>query len=114
MVILVVEDESLINFAICDDLQRSGFEVISAYNADDAIAILETRPDITVVFTDIDMPGSMDGLKMAALARDRWPPLTIIITSGKRLPSELPERAVFMPKPYLAQHVVETIESLSA
>jgi len=63
-------------------IENAGFEVIQAGNGDEAIAILKARPDIHVVFTDIHMPGSMDGLKLARFVRDRWPPIKIIATSG--------------------------------
>jgi DNA-binding NtrC family response regulator len=110
--VLIVEDEPLVNLDIADELQRAGYEVISVFDADQAIAALDKRDDISVVFTDIDMPGSMDGPKLAAYVRDRFPPVTILITNGKRLPSELPVRAVFMPKPYMSKHVIETIGRL--
>ena len=71
MVILVVEDESLINLTVSEELQRTGHMVVSAYSADQAIAILESRNDIHLVFTDIDMPGSMDGLRLSAAVRYR-------------------------------------------
>jgi two-component system, response regulator PdtaR len=76
--------------------------VIEAANADEAIDILENRSDIRIVFTDIRMPGSMDGLKLARAVRDRWPPIKIIVTSGHEYPSEddLPEGGRFFPKPY--------------
>jgi CheY-like chemotaxis protein len=72
-VILIVEDEFLLRLDSAETIESAGFEVIQAANADEAIAILETRPDIHVVFTDIQMPGSMDGLKLARFVRDRWP-----------------------------------------
>lgn len=81
--VLVVEDEGLIRDLVAEDLQEAGFTVVVAKNADHAIAILEVRRDIHLLFTDIDMPGSMDGLKLAAAVRDRWPPVHIIITTGK-------------------------------
>ena len=81
-VILVVEDEGLVRMAAADDLVEAGFKVIEAANADQAIQMLEAHPEITILFTDIDMPGSMDGPKLAAAVRDRWPPLKIIVTSG--------------------------------
>jgi CheY-like chemotaxis protein len=77
----VVEDETLIRELVAEELEEAGYTVIIANNADQAIAILEARQDIHLVFTDIDMPGSMDGLKLAAAVRDdRWPPVHIIIT----------------------------------
>jgi CheY-like chemotaxis protein len=111
MIVLVVEDEPLINWEIVDHLSAAGHTVLSAPNADAAVVILESRNDIRVVFTDIDMPGSMDGLKLAAAVRDRWPPVEIIITSGKKRPdpAEIPERGLFIPKPYLPGHVAEMV-----
>jgi DNA-binding NarL/FixJ family response regulator len=67
---------------------------------------LEARQDIHLVSTDIDMPGSMNGLKLAAAVRDRWPPVHIIITTGKVRPLEIPANALFIPKPYVGQAVV--------
>ncbi len=99
--VLVVEDEILIRLSIVDELMEHGFQVFEAGNADEAIASLEQHQDIRLVFTDIDMPGSMDGLRLAAFVRDRWPPIKIIVTSGRFLPNahELPENAEFFTKP---------------
>jgi CheY-like chemotaxis protein len=82
--------------------EEAGFEVLEAANADEAIEILESRNDIRVVFTDIHMPGSMDGLKLAHAVRHRWPPIKIIVTSGRQIPIErdIPEGGRFLPKPY--------------
>jgi len=99
--VLVVEDETLIRELIAEELEEAGYSVVVATNADQAIAILEARQDIHLVFTDIDMPGSMDGLKLAAAVRDRWPPVHIIITTGKVRPMEIPANALFIPKPYV-------------
>jgi CheY-like chemotaxis protein len=101
-VILIVEDELLIRLNAVEMVEEAGFEVIEAASADEAIAILEGRLDIAVVFTDIQMPGSMDGLKLAAAVRDRWPPIMIVATSGrvKLDPGDLPEGGRFLPKPY--------------
>jgi len=108
--VLVVEDEPLLRMMAMDMVEDAGFEPIEARNADEAIALLEARTDITIVFTDVDMPGSMDGLKLAAAIRDRWPPIEIVITSGHfRLDdTEIPARTVFFPKPYDHQEVVAT------
>jgi CheY-like chemotaxis protein len=81
-VVLIVEDEFLLRMNAVDMIAAGGFEVVEAANADDAIEILESRRDITVVFTDIQMPGSMDGLKLAQAVRGRWPPIKIVATSG--------------------------------
>lgn len=101
-VVLVVEDEPLLRLMALDLVEEAGLEAIEATNADDAIVILEARADIRIIFTDIDMPGSMDGLRLAAAVRDRWPPVRIIVTSGYRRidPADLPEGAIFLAKPY--------------
>jgi len=110
-VILIVEDEFLLRLDSAETIESAGFEVIQAANADEAIAILKARPDIHVVFTDIQMPGSMDGLKLARFVRDRWPPIKIVATSGHVTVDEddLPDGSVFLPKPYRGAHIVATL-----
>jgi CheY-like chemotaxis protein len=81
-VVLVVEDETLIRLHAMEMIRASGFEVVEATNADEAVAILEARADVVAIFTDIQMPGSMDGLKLAQAVRDRWPPIKILAASG--------------------------------
>lgn len=114
--VLVVEDEAFLLFAIADELREAGFDVLEATNADQAIRFLEARQDIAILFTDIDMPGSMDGLRLSAAVRDRWPPIKIIITSGKRQPTQdaMPSGGVFLPKPYAPVTVAATIHGLLA
>jgi CheY-like chemotaxis protein len=114
--VLVVEDDELIRLNAVDLIECAGFEVVEAKDADEAIGILLARADIAVVFTDIDMPGSMDGLKLAAAVRNRWPPIEIIITSGKvnPAPQSLPARSRFLAKPYSGERLVETIRALAA
>ena len=73
--ILVVEDDLILNLDISDALNDEGYDVIALATADEAIKVLETRNDIRTIFTDIDLPDSMDGLKLAAAVRDRWPPV---------------------------------------
>lgn len=109
--VLIVEDEYLVREVLEDELTTAGYAVVAAGNADEAIAILESRPDIHLVFTDIDMPGSMDGLKLAACVRDRWPPVHIIITTGKARPAEIPANALFIPKPYLGEAAVAAVRT---
>jgi CheY-like chemotaxis protein len=108
IVVLIVEDEPIVRMIAAEIVEDAGFEAMEAANADEAVRILESRPDIRIVFTDVDMPGSMDGLKLAAVIRGRWPPIEIILTSGYRnvIASELPERSVFLPKPYERDGVV--------
>lgn len=102
-VVLVVEDEPLIRMNAVSIVEDAGYEVIAATHADEAIALLETRPDIRVVFSDIEMPGgSIDGLKLIHVVRRRWPPVILILTSGRVLPKteEMPAETTFLPKPY--------------
>jgi DNA-binding LytR/AlgR family response regulator len=75
--------------------------------------VLETRNDIRSIFTDIDLPGSMDGLKLAAAVRDRWPPVHIIVTTGMRAPhrDEMPANSIFIAKPYRSTEVLEAVRS---
>ena len=112
--VLVVEDEILIRMAIADSIEEGGFKVYEAATADQAIALLERHPDIRVLFTDIDMPGTMDGLKLAIAVRHRWPPVKILITSGhiKIRPEELPVEGKFFAKPYDAAKVVSAMRDL--
>ena len=112
-IVLVVEDDPMLLMHAVDVIEGAGFETVIASNADEAVAILEARADIRIVFTDIDMPGSMDGLKLAAAVRGRWPPIEIIITSGQRMPdlADLPARGFFFPKPYSDAGLVRAIQS---
>jgi len=116
VVVLIVEDEPLIRMVAVEMVWDAGFEVLEAGNADEAVRVLEARTDIRIVFTDIDMPGSMDGLRLAEAVRGRWPPIEIILTSGhpKGAAGELPERSVFIPKPYNSDQVVSTLRHLAA
>jgi CheY-like chemotaxis protein len=114
-IILVVEDESLLRMAGVAMVEDAGFEAIEASNAEEAIRLLESRDDVRPVFTDIDMPpGSMNGLKLAAAVRDRWPPIAIIIASGNRVPqkSDMPEGAVFFAKPYQQDAIMATMQDM--
>lgn len=112
--VLVVEDEMLIRMDIAESLEDAGFEVFEAASAAEAIEILSVHAHIRALFTDIDMPGSMDGLKLAAHVRDRWPPIKIIVTSGHRKVEQnaLPDPGQFFPKPYDAQRIISSIRQL--
>ena len=109
--VLVVEDDAFIRMMAVDIIENAGFETVEAVDADRAIEILCVRKDIRIVFTDIDMPGSMDGMKLARAIRDRWPPIELILTSGLIRPrsSDLPKRAVFLPKPYASQALTNAL-----
>ena len=116
-VVLVVEDEPLMLMDAVDLVTEAGFEAIGTKNADEAIRILESRDDIRIVFTDVNMPGSMDGIRLAHAVRDRWPPIEIIVTSGLTLANVqelLPERGIFFPKPYTSAQIASALHRLAA
>ena len=114
-VILVVEDDVLLRMHAAEMIAEAGFEVLEAPNADEAIRLLEARMDIAVVFTDIDMPGSMNGLKLAHAVANRWPPIRIVATSGhfQMRDGDLPEGGLFIAKPYLSQQILSTLRNLA-
>jgi CheY-like chemotaxis protein len=115
--VLVVEDEPLMLMDAVELVTEAGFEAIAAKNADDAIRILENRSDIRVVFTDVNMPGSMDGIRLAHAVRNRWPPIEIIVTSGLTVANVqelLPERGIFFPKPYTPAQIAGALHKLAA
>jgi CheY-like chemotaxis protein len=114
-VVLVVEDEPILRMMAVDMVEDAGFEAIEAADATEALLILESRLDIRIVFTDIDMPRGIDGLKLAMLIRDRWPPIEIIVTSGhvKLTDVRLPPRSVFFSKPYRQEQVVAAMRKFA-
>jgi CheY-like chemotaxis protein len=113
-VVLIVEDEFLLRMDAVDMITAAGFEVLEAGNADQAIEILEARRDISVIFTDIQLPGSMDGLKLARAVRGRWPPIKIVATSGHVHVGEtdLPEGGRFLAKPYNPKQVTGVLREV--
>ncbi len=113
--ILVVEDEVLVRLELVDLISESGFQVFEAGNADDAIKLMERNPNIHALITDVDMPGSMDGLKLSHYVKDRWPPVKIVVASGhvKVKPGELPHQGIFLDKPYDTPRVMALLASIS-
>jgi two-component system, response regulator PdtaR len=113
-VVLVVEDESLIRMSATAMVEAAGFEAIAAFDADDAIRILESRNDIRAVFTDVHMPGSMDGIRLAHVIRNRWPPVALIVTSGQTTvrESDLPIGGRFIRKPYETVQIETALRQL--
>lgn len=114
--VLVVEDETFTRMDAVEMLRAAGFDVLEATDADEAIRMLERETDIGLIFTDIDMPGSMNGLQLAAAVRDRWPPVRIIATSGhfNVQAGDLPADARFITKPYQPAQIVSAIRQLVA
>ncbi|OAV57560.1 two-component system response regulator [Rhizobium sp. WYCCWR10014] len=101
-VVLVVEDSTIIRMSAVDLVLSAGYEALEACDAEEAIRILESRNDIDLVFTDVQMPGTMDGIKLSHYIRDRWPPVRLIVASGEAIleESNLPTGSRFFSKPY--------------
>ena len=115
-VVLIVEDDALLRMLAVEIVEEAGFMAIEAADADQAIALLEFRSDIALLLTDIDMPGSMNGLKLAHAVRNRWPPIKILVVSGQARPQpfELPLDSRFLAKPYETTTLVEGLRALEA
>jgi len=111
IVVLIVEDEVLTSEHLEFVLQQAGYEAITTASAGEAIAVLEHRDDIRFVITDINLPGSMDGLELAAEVRERWPLMNIIIATGYAAPASdaMPSGSFFVPKPYNAQKMIAAV-----
>ncbi|MDM9646829.1 response regulator [Rhizobium sp. S163] len=113
-IVLVVEDEPLLRLAGIDLVEAAGYEAVAASDATEAVAILESRDDIRIVFTDVDMPRGVDGMRLAAIIRDRWPPIKVIVVSGHidDPGNVIPAETVFFSKPYREEQIVETIRQM--
>ncbi|MCG6205778.1 response regulator [Rhodopseudomonas sp. HC1] len=113
--ILVVEDETFIRMDVVEILIEAGFDVVEAVSAAEGIRTLERDPDIRLMFTDIDMPGTMNGLKLAAAVRERWPPIRIIATSGQfqLQAGDLPPDARFFVKPCQPAQIIDAVRELT-
>jgi len=112
--VLVVEDEMVLRMRAVDIVEDAGFRSIEAVNADQAISILESRSDISLLFTDIQMPGSMDGIGLARAVSVRWPLIKIIVVSGQLNPpsAELPPRSRFFGKPLEAGQMIAQMRNM--
>jgi two-component system, response regulator PdtaR len=113
-VILIAEDEAFISLYLQTILSEAGYDVIAVGDADKAIAVLEARDDVRIIMTDINMPGALNGLELAAAVKDRWPPIEIIVTTGLNPPDrdQMPVGSVFIPKPYNSEIVTSTVARL--
>lgn len=114
MVVLVIDDDPVIRLFASDFIADSGFEALEAADANEAVQILESRGDIHAIFTDIDMPGSTGGLKLAHAVRDRWPPIHIIITSALAANREMPVGSHFSMKTYDPDHILAMLRDIAA
>ena len=114
-VVLLVEDEVLVRLFGADILKAAGFEVIEAANADEALQTLEARDDVQVLFTNVHMPGSLDGLALARCVHERWPDIELLIASGRSRvdPDEIPDNGRFVSKPYEPGRVVQQLRELT-
>lgn len=115
-IVLVVEDEPIIRLDLIDTLERAGFGTLEAGSAAEAIALLERHPEIRVVFTDVQMPGTMDGIALAKCVRERWPPTIIVVSSGKVVfqPGDLPDDIPTLAKPYDQSCLEQVIADVGA
>ncbi len=113
-VVLIVEDEMMIRLGAIDLVLSAGYEALDARNADEAIRILESRHDVDLVFTDVQMPGTMDGIKLANFIRGRWPPVKLLVASGNAIleESSLPSGCRFFSKPYDDHAITDAMAKL--
>jgi CheY-like chemotaxis protein len=113
-VVLVVEDEMMLRMRAVDMVEDAGYTSVEAVDADGAVAILESRSDIVLLFTDIQMPGSMDGLGLAQAVHERWPPIRIILVSGQLRPAKLdiPADSRFFAKPFEAGDMIAEMRDM--
>jgi CheY-like chemotaxis protein len=112
--VLVVEDDEMLRMCAANVIADAGFTAVEAANADEAVAILESRSDIALLFTDIQMPGSMDGLGLARTVHDRWPAIKIILASGRVELSERdrPVNSRFFQKPFAMEQMIEGLRDM--
>src|SRR3978361_300358 len=112
--VLVVEDEMVLRMRAVDIVEDAGFTAVEAVNADEALSILESRSDISLLFSDIQMPGSMDGLRLAHAVHDRWPGIKIILVSGQVTPSdaEKPADSRFFGKPLSVDKMIAELQAM--
>ena len=112
---LVVDDDAVILTDACQILEDAGFRVLTAMDADEAVPLLERHgEDITVLFTDVEMPGKLNGFGLARLCAERWPETAVLVASGRAIPcdDDLPPKAVFVRKPFSAEVVHARLQAL--
>ena len=114
ILVLLVDDEPHVRLLASDSLEEAGFEVIEAANAEEALSILAARSDVGVLFTDVSMPGSLDGLDLAELVHRRWPAIRLVVTSGRAPERTVPDDGRFISKPYSQRSMTELIGEISS
>lgn len=112
-VVLLVDDEPVIRMVASQGLEDAGFEVIEADCAESALEILKTRADVGVLFTDVNMPGALDGLDLARLVHERWPAIQLVLTSGRGLSVPVPDDGRFVAKPYSIEEMTEVVTQVA-
>ena len=112
--VLVVEDELVLRIRAVDIVEDAGFTAIEAVNADNALSILESRSDISLLFTDIQMPGKLDGLMLAHAVNKRWPAIKIVLVSGqiKLADEDKPTDSRFFGKPLEVKHMIAELQQM--
>jgi len=113
--VLIVDDEDLVRMVGSDILEFGGYRVLEAANAREALQCLEAEAEVMVLFTDINMPGTPDGLGLAQLVNDRWPHMKILVASGNVAPGpgDLPPEGIFLSKPYRAEDLLSLMRDLT-
>jgi CheY-like chemotaxis protein len=114
--VLVVEDDELVRALAVEMVAAVGFRTYEAIHADDAMKLLEKHSDIRIVFTDVEMPGTMDGVKLAHYIRHHWPPIQLIVASGhvRLVEQDLPIGTVFITKPYTFEYIADRLREVAA
>lgn len=112
--ILVVEDETLVRMVGAEILEDAGFDVLEASNADEALRILQSHDDVVLLFSDVDMPGSMDGLNLARVVHARWPDIRLLLTSGRHelTNAQVRDEGTFISKPWRSDKLIARIRAL--
>ena len=112
--ILVVDDEPLLRLLAREFLEEMGFRVLEAPNAESALSLLEGRTDVDLLFTDVHMPGAIDGMSLARKVGARWPGVHVLMTSGRErpAPAAIPASGKFMPKPYSPDELLRHVKAL--
>ena len=113
-IVLVVEDEMMLRMKVVDMVEDAGYVPLEAVDADEAMAILQSRSDIALMLTDVQMPGSMNGLELAHTVHERWPPIKIILASGqlKLSGSEIPLDSRFFGKPLQSAEIIAEMREM--